>query len=186
MRHRVRAPLNGVRVLAAVLGVMILFGVPPSAAPAQPGKPPVTALGTVERPLLAAINAFRRAHDLRPLRFSASLGRAAGAHARAMAWGGFFSHASADGTPAASRIARFYSPAGASHWAVGEILLWRAQSVTAAEALQIWLASPQHRRELMSSEFREIGVAALTASNAPGVFGGHDITILVTDFGARS
>ena len=55
----------------------------------------------------------------------------------------------------------------------------------AAQALQLWLNSPEHRANLMNPRWREIGIAAVHATAAPGVFHGLDVTIVTTDFGSR-
>jgi uncharacterized protein YkwD len=49
----------------------------------------------------------------------------------------------------------------------------------------MWLASPDHRANLMNPRWREIGVAAVYAADAPGVYQGLDVTIITTDFGVR-
>ncbi len=149
---------------------------------AASGSPParvVVAVNALEPAVLARINNVRRTHGLKPLRASGTLAKAANRHARSMARGGFFSHASPDGTQPSTRIRRFYDGS-----AVGETLLWRSPGLTAAQAVQMWLASPPHRSILLSSSFREIGLAAVRAASAPGAFRGLDVTILVADFGA--
>jgi uncharacterized protein YkwD len=49
----------------------------------------------------------------------------------------------------------------------------------------MWLASPEHRANLMNPRWREIGVAAVHEAVAPGAFKGLDVTIVTTDFGVR-
>jgi hypothetical protein len=38
---------------------------------------------------------------------------------------------------------------------------------------------------LLSPQWREVGLAALKARRAPGVYGGRSVTVVVADFGAR-
>lgn len=135
---------------------------------------------TLERPVLAEINRVRHAHGLRPLRFAPSLGRAAAGHARSMARLGYFAHESADGTSPFSRIERYYRGS-----AIGETLLWRYPDLSPQQAVSMWLGSPPHRAILLNPGFREIGVSAVHALGAPGAFGGHDVYLVVADFGAR-
>lgn len=92
---------------------------------------------------------------------------------------GFFAHESANGTSPFERIRRHYR--GSS---VGETLLWRSPDVTPEEALALWLQSPPHRRVLLGSAFRVVGLAAVHVEGAPGDFNGLDVTIVVADFGA--
>lgn len=136
--------------------------------------------------VFVAVNAFRVAHHLAPLRESPRLARAARQHSRQMARIGYFAHHSANGAAFWRRINRYFASHGYRYWAVGENLLWAAPGVTAAAAMKMWIASPDHLRNLMAPQWRRIGVAAIHVQGAPGVFHGRDVTIICTDFGARS
>jgi uncharacterized protein YkwD len=138
------------------------------------------------RPLLAAINGFRAQHGLKPLRSSVPLARAAEGHAVSMAREGYFSHTSSDGTVFWKRIARSYPQGSYPRWSVGENLLWSQGSPTADQALQMWIASPEHRAIMLTAVYREVGIAAVAASSAPGVYNGLDVTVVAADFGART
>ena len=135
---------------------------------------------TLAAPLLAKLNATRRAKGLAPLRRSPALARAAADHARAMGERGFFSHSSADGTSPGARIRRYYRGS-----AVGEAILWRSPDVSAAEAIRMWLESPPHRVILLQRSFRDVGFAAVHVENAGGAYGNRSVTIVVADFGVR-
>jgi uncharacterized protein YkwD len=137
----------------------------------------------VEAPSVAQLNAVRRAHGLRPLRWSAQLARAARTHAASMGSRGYFTHSSADGTPFQHRIGRYYRPA-ARHLVVGETLYWRSPTAPPSDVITQWLASPVHRRILLDPEWREIGLEAVFVPAAGGVFGRRAVTIVVADFGA--
>jgi uncharacterized protein YkwD len=156
-----------------------------AAAPAAAGGR-ATDADTLERPLLAAINDFRRSQGLGRLKSSPALSRAALAHANAMAAGGFFAHESADGSPFWKRVARYYPSTGFARWTVGENLLWSGGDLSPERALQIWLDSAGHRKVLSTRAYRQIGLAAIRVPLAPGAFGGLDVTIVAADFGARS
>ena len=160
-----------VAVVAAVLAVGTA-GVPAVQSTA-PGR------SQLEKSLAELINQTRAERGLRTLRRSPALERAAASHARAMARLGFFAHESANGTSPFERIRRHYR--GSS---VGETLLWRSPDVTPEEALALWLQSPPHRRVLLGSAFRVVGLAAVHVEGAPGDFNGLDVTIVVADFGA--
>jgi uncharacterized protein YkwD len=146
---------------------------------------PRSSMQTLEAGVLQQINAFRRAHGFVPLRLSAKLSLAARQHTAEMAARGYFSHTSADGSKFDRRIARYYSIAKWSYWSVGENLLWSSPDVAAAGALQMWLNSPEHRANLLTKRWREIGLSAVHSASAPGTFGGREVTIVTTDFGVR-
>ena len=85
------------------------------------------------------------------------------------------------------RIERWYvPPQGGGSWTVGENLLWSTPRVDASQALVAWMKSPEHRANILSPDWREIGIAAVHVTNASGVYGGRPVTIITTDFGARS
>ena len=157
----------------------------PRPAQTESAAPAGDALAGRERPLLEQLNDQRLARRLRPLKFSLPLARAAEAHGLSMGRIGYFSHTSADGTPFHRRIARFYPSRGYVMWKVGETLMWGSPDVANSEAIRAWLASPVHRRVMLNAIWREVGIATIRATNAPGVFGGADTTIVVADFGAR-
>jgi uncharacterized protein YkwD len=134
--------------------------------------------------LLAEINGFRAAHGLTRLRVSRSLAAAAAFHSLEMARGGFFSHDSADGSSFSQRIGRFYAARGFRRWSVGENLVWGGPDLSAGQAFHLWLASPPHRANLLTPRWREIGLAAVHSTDAPGVYGGP-ATIVTADLGQR-
>ena len=153
----------------------------PAAAPRSGTRAAVRALPSLDTQLVRHINAARAARGLPRLRVSLRLHGAAAAHSREMVQRGYFDHASADGTPAGERIRRFDRTAGT----VGEALLWWSPDVSAAVAVQDWLAHQSHRAILLHPAFREIGVAAVHAAVAGGSFDGAAVTVITADFGAR-
>lgn len=143
-------------------------------------------LARLERRVLRQLNNFRQSHGLKTLRASRQLARAAKAHGFAMARKGFFSHDSANGSSFDTRIRRFYRTVGFRQWAVGENLLWSSGTLDGRRAIGLWKDSRGHRRNMLSRQWREVGVAAVKTRRAPGVFGGRTVTIVVTDFGSRA
>ena len=140
---------------------------------------------SLEVGVLADLNAFRRAHGLVALRLSPALSRAARQHSAEMAARGYFSHDSANGSSFDKRIARFY-PMGFHHfWSVGENLLWSSPDVDAARALNMWINSPEHKANLLTARWREIGLSAMHSPSAPGTYSGRPVTIVTADFGVR-
>jgi uncharacterized protein YkwD len=142
-------------------------------------------LQTLNRQVLAAVNRFRAAHGRVALRESTSLDRAARRHSLEMGRLGYFGHSSADGAQFWQRIRHFYPAHGSSHWAVGENLVWAAPSLSAGSALRLWISSPPHLANLLSRQWREMGISSVGVARAPGVYGGRRVTIVTADFGVR-
>jgi uncharacterized protein YkwD len=142
-------------------------------------------LTTLNHQVLAAVNRFRTARGLVALRESGSLDRSARQHSLEMGRRGYFAHSSADGTVFWKRIRRYYPARNASYWSVGENLIWRAPSLSSAKAMSLWIASPPHLANLLSTQWRQIGISAVAVARAPGVYGGMHAVIITTDFGVR-
>ncbi len=179
---------GGLALVACVvaLGVGSAGFGPSSAGAAGSSAQTIAATDALESQVLAELNAIRREHGLVPLRSAPSLAAAADLHSRAMGRHGFFAHESRDGTGFDQRVQRFYGAKGYASWSVGENLLWASPSIGAAEALQLWLKSPGHRKNILAPRWREIGVSIVTVQQAPGLYGNRAVTIITTDFGARS
>jgi uncharacterized protein YkwD len=141
-------------------------------------------LPLLESQVLAGINDLRRKAGLVPLRASSALGTAAFEQSSSMAEHGFFAHASFGGSPFWKRVAAKYA-IGAGSWSVGENLVFSSPQLTAQTALELWLQSPEHRSNMLSPTWREIGLGAVHVSSAPGVYAGRAVTILTADFGVR-
>ena len=171
------------QVAAAALVALAAVAAPASAEPTAAARG--TAPPTREQALVAEINAVRADHGLRPLRLNASLGAAASNHAQAMVDAGFFGHESQDGTPFWRRVERFYGSRGYAYWSVGENLLWASPDVDAAGAVRRWLDSPSHRKNLLTRRWRELGLAAVHSTAAPGSFDRRAVTVLAAEFGVR-
>jgi uncharacterized protein YkwD len=167
-------------VLAIALAAVFATNAAQAATAAEPVVDP-----GFEQDVVAAINAARRAQGLIPLRRSAELTAAARSHGSSMARLGYFSHSSSDGASPTQRITSFYDVEGSSNWAVSEVLRWDLGTSDADESVVIWLASDGHRRELLRPAWRDIGVGVVHAADAPGVFAGRDVTIVVVNFGRR-
>jgi uncharacterized protein YkwD len=142
-------------------------------------------LSALESDLLGQINATRRGRGLRPFRLSLKLTAAANQHSISMARKGYFSHDSANGGSFWKRIASFYGYSGYRSWSVGENLLWSSPEISPSGALRMWMNSPEHRANLLDRTWREIGLSAVHANSAPGVFGGDEVTVVTADFGVR-
>jgi uncharacterized protein YkwD len=154
-------------------------------APAQQQAAGIARVSQLETSVLSQLNAIRREHGLVPLKLSPTLSKAAAAHSLEMGEDGYFAHASADGSAFWKRIEQWYPSQGSRYWAVGENLLWSSPDVDGPGALKLWMASPEHRKNILTPKWREIGVSAVKVAAAPGAYDGLDVTIVTTDFGVR-
>jgi uncharacterized protein YkwD len=188
------------RAMLAVIFVLGVGGIAPAAgAEHQRASFPLLADGRLEAPaavrvgsaarleqnVLALINWQRARRGLAPLRVNSQLEVAARTHSKAMAQHGFFGHESNDGAAFARRMKSFYPLLLGRSWAVAENLVWGSPDLSAQESLGSWLRSSEHRRNLLGAEWREVGVGAVHALAAPGVYLGLDVTIVTVDFGVR-
>jgi uncharacterized protein YkwD len=176
LSRQVEARLGGLNAPAAATH---------SSAP-QGGSRLQSATSALEGAVVDRINRLRRGRGLRSLRWNGRLAAAADYHSRDMARRGYFEHDSANGTAFWRRIERFYPSRGFRSWTVGENLLWASDTYGAPFAVREWMASPPHRENLLSRDWREVGIGAVTVPAAPGAYGGRGGTIVTADFGART
>ena len=171
------------RLLAPLLAGLALA--PASVAAVQHPASGAARQTALESSLVGGINSVRREHGLKPLVTSAKLAKAATQHTREMGVAGYFEHESFDSTPFWKRIARWYPSKNWSFWSVGENLVYAAPNLTAREAVKMWLNSPEHRANMLSRTWREIGISAIHFDGAPGAYDGQPVTIVTADFGLR-
>ncbi len=168
--------------LAVVLATVLVTA--PTAAPAQSAN--VERRASLEAAVVKALNRVRADAGLKPLRSAPSLRTAARGHSEAMLELGFFSHESADGTAFSERIRRHYTNRGWRTWSVGEALLASAGTTIEPDAIvEAWLESPPHRAIILSPTWRDAGIGALYAPDAPKEFGGSATIVVTADFGVR-
>jgi uncharacterized protein YkwD len=169
--------------LAVVLVASLCAFAAPAAIPAS--NAPKVALTSLESGVLQQLNSIRVRHGLRPLRLNVKLTEAATQHSEEMGADGYFEHASHNGTAFWKRINRWYGSNGFGYWSVGENLLWSSPQVDPANAMRLWMNSPEHRANILAPRWREIGVSAVHLHAAPGDYRGLEVTIVTTDFGVR-
>jgi uncharacterized protein YkwD len=152
-------------VVAAVVTALSVAGAADAASTA--------ALTRSESSLLTVMNEVRLLNGLHPLRADWRLERAARAHSSRMLRTGTFAHGAVN-----TRIRR----TGVRAKRVGENLAWgQGRLGNARTILRMWLASPEHRANLLHPGYRIVGVGALR-----GCFAGHRHTLMVTtDFAGR-
>lgn len=103
--------------------------------------------------VLAAVNSARAKAGCGPLKLNPALTAAARTHARNMAEQNFFGHTGKDGRGFASRI----RAQGYKYGLAAENIA--AGQPTVERAVQAWLKSPGHRRNIMNCKFRDTGIA---------------------------
>ena len=180
-------------VLASLTAAAIAFAPSTHAASSRPAaqKSPSSTSGTsvhlstLESQLLGQINALRARHGLRRLRLSPGLTSAAAQHSASMAQKGYFAHESADGSSFFKRIAYYYPYRGYNRWSAGENILYSTPDIDSGASLRLWMNSPEHRANLLSRSWCEIGLGAVHSSSAPGVYNGDAVTVVTADFGVR-
>jgi uncharacterized protein YkwD len=178
-------------------GPTLLGGDPPAQSGTQSGtaaaasaaptaRATTTSVASQLQFLVAAqINVVRRSYGRSRLTLSPQLTRAGQEHARQLALAGYFSHDWSDGSPFGSWIKRFYPVGNARTWRAGENLAWSVQDVSAPQAVEMWLASPEHRRILLDKRWRQVGLGVIRADGAGGIYGGQSVVILAAEFGLR-
>jgi uncharacterized protein YkwD len=171
----------GRRMIA--VAVLVALAVVPSAF-GRHASARQTSLQALDAGVLVQLNAIRTAHHLVPLELNAALTAAARGHSAEMLADGYFAHQSVDGAPFWKRLTA-YSDTAHGSWSVGENLLWSSPDVDAGRALRLWMASPEHRHNILTARWREIGIAAIHADSAAGTYGGRSVTVITTDFGVR-
>jgi len=126
-----------------------------------------------ERGALDEINRFRARNDRPPLCYNSRIDAAAHWLARDMAAKDYFSHTDGLGRDGGRRLAAF-----------GYAWRWWGENIAAGyatwhAAIVTWERSPEHRANLLSPHFREIGLGR--AYRAGSTYG----TYWTADFGAR-
>ena len=144
-----------------------------------------SATAALDSGVFAQLNQIRVEHHLRPLSLSPELSQAALVHTQDMVSKGYFEHNSANGQSFWKRIGQYYPNSDFSYWAVGENMLWTSGQATPSQSMAMWMASPEHRANILNPAWRQIGIAAVNSPSAPGTYGGQDVTVVTTDFGVR-
>jgi uncharacterized protein YkwD len=141
-----------------------------AAAATLGGQAQAATLTRSEVSILKVMNEVRESHGLRPLRLDGRLERAARGHSRTMLRTGQFFHGAFS-----ARI----RAAGVKAPRVGENLAWGVGVLSRARAVvNMWLASPEHRANLLHAGYRSVGVGALR-----GRFDGYSgALVITTDF----
>lgn len=124
-----------------------------AAGPTVQAATPAMVSPTLYERMLALVNAARAETGAGPLALEPRLMAAACTQGRDLADGGPLSHRGRDGSDLADRLTR----AGYAFAMAAENLA--AGAPTPDETVWLWRGSPDHRRAMLTSEFRQAGIA---------------------------
>ena len=138
--------------------------------------------GQARKAVLCLVNRERDEHGLPSLDRNRKLQKAAQRHNDRMDGTGCFSH-QCPGEPALDARLDDYLSGGLSGWGIGENVAWGSGDTATPQAIvQAWMNSPGHRANILSRDWREIGVGFSPGSPSSGnALAG----IYTTDFGLR-
>jgi len=128
----------------------------------------------LEAQLLAEVNAVRESHHLIPLRRNAVLDAVARRHSDDMARRNYMSHVSPEGSNPVDRIE---SGPLTGFTLAAENLGKTNRAEPNAEIVRSWLASPDHRRNLLAPPFNTTGIGIVRASDGSFIYTQLYVTI---------
>jgi uncharacterized protein YkwD len=172
--------LKAIAPLAAV-GALALTSAAPASAGTCKGAdadPATTSVTTVKHATVCLLNQQRRSHGLKRLRTNGKLSLASQRHSNSMVAHKFFEHGNFVG-----RIKAAHYISGSGSWSVGENIAWGSgRLATAREIVRAWMNSPPHRHNILSGQFKEIGIGV---TRGVPVRQNYDGATYATDFGRR-
>lgn len=171
-------------VVSVAVAATTFLATPPAAEAAGGGPVKKCGGGSIildadEKKTFALHNRERRDRNLKPLCVHPKLQRAARAHSKDMIRRDYFSHnTKGRNENACERIKRF----GYRYRLCGENIAYGSGSYGEPESIMRgWMKSDSHRRNILNSKFREVGVGTCTGTYK----GMPDVTMYTVDFGTR-
>ncbi len=140
--------------------------------------------GQAREAILCLVNRKRDNAGLPALERNKRLQKAAQRHTDKMSGTGCFDHeCSGEGALGARLESVDYLTGGLLQWAYGENIAWGMDSRgTPSAIVKAWMNSPGHRANILSGQFREIGVGFASGTPSSSSANGG---IYTTDFGLR-
>jgi uncharacterized protein YkwD len=138
-------------------------------------------LAEVGQATVCLLNNERAAQRLRPVVEAPGLTQPSRAYSARMVAESFFAHESPDGGTLVDRLtgAGYIAPDG--DWTVGENIAWgQGHLATPRNIVAAWMASPGHRKNVLTGEYTEIGLGVVTGTPGDASWG----ATYTTDFGA--
>ncbi len=137
----------------------------------------------VAQATLCLLNVQRGAAGLAPLSEQAQLDQASTAYSQLMVKQGFFAHVTPDGKQLTDRLTDAGYLGQPGSWVVGENIAWgESYLATPREIMKAWMNSAGHKANILSADYREVGLGIATGVPTSSN-GGATYT---TDFGNRS
>lgn len=187
MQRSLRFPFPVAAASALLLAALLLLG--PAAERGRAASCGVAAKPAYKmsdkaaaKATLCVLNRVRKARGLQRLRFDNSQQEAAGKHNRVMLKRNCFSHLCPGEKDLVGRVSDAgYLPCSCT-WGVGENLAWGSGAKgSPAAVVSAWMASPDHRDNILNPRYDEIGIAVDDGSPT-GVGAASTYT---TDFGFK-
>ena len=130
---------------------------------------------------MCLLNQQRAAAGLPRIHANRKLARAARRHSDDMVARDYFDHSSPSGVTLVDRLTAVHYVTARIAWYAAENIAWgMGHSATPAAIVRMWMHSPPHRANILSSQARDAGVGI--AVGAPGRHRGATYTL---DFGRR-
>ena len=141
-------------------------------------------LAQVNAAVLCLVNGERAAAGLPALQANSQLDQAAAGMARRMVDEKFFSHETPDGKSVVDRVEPTGYIPSSGDWVVGENLAWGSGGLSTPQAIvNGWMNSPGHKANILATDYKDIGVAAVMGAPSSQHQGG---TTYVHNFGAKA
>jgi len=132
---------------------------------------------------LCLLNVERSAAGLSPLTEQADLTSASRTYSELMVSAHFFAHVAPDGSGLSDRLTTAGYLGAPGSWIVGENIAWgESYLATPREIMKAWMNSAGHKANILSADYREVGLGIATGVPT-STNGGATYT---TDFGSRS
>jgi uncharacterized protein YkwD len=148
-------------------------------------RPTGSNLPTVDAATVCLIDRVRRSTGVRPLRPNRSLHGVATNQSAEMVLGDYFGDNSRSGQTPLQRIAATRYRRHTHGLSTAQNIGWgTGTAATPAAIVAAWMASPPHRRIMLSAGFRDVGVGAAPAAPA-ALAGGQPGATYTVDFGKR-
>lgn len=139
-----------------------------SPCPGESMLPSAANVGAVDAATLCLINRLRSAHGVRSLRANRELRHVASSQVDTMVRRDYFADDRPTGQTPLSLVAITRYPAHTAGFAVGQNIAWGTGLFSSPEHIVAeWMASPPHRAVILTSKYRDGGVAVEPA--LPGV-----------------
>jgi uncharacterized protein YkwD len=179
-----------VALLVALLLAIAAGPVSPASArgngcgPEADASPASLANGTARDVVLCLLNKERAKAGLKSFDNNKRLQKAAQRHNDRMVGTGCFDHECGGEGDLGKRLESVgYLTGGLSRWAYGENIAWGSGDYgTARSIVAAWMNSPPHRMNILSKDFRDIGIGFSSGTPSAGNANG---SIYTTDFGLR-